>query len=66
MSYNRFDSYFYSRPVSYRSYYPRLTKQTLLSDLDPDTTKVNNFLRSKGVEVNDLGGISRGIRFGDL
>jgi hypothetical protein len=65
-SYGRFDSYFYSRPVSYRSYNPRITRKDILTIADPDTNKVLEFFRNNRVEVENLGGLSRGIRFGDL
>lgn len=66
MFFNRFDSYYYSRPISYRSYNPRITKQEVLTIADPDTDKVLDFFRRNNVTVDNLGGLSRGIRFGDL
>lgn len=66
MFFNRFDSYYYSRPVSYRSYNPRLTKQEVLTLPDPDTDQVLDFFRRNNVTVDNLGGLARGIRFGDL
>jgi hypothetical protein len=66
MFFNRSDSYYYSRPISYRSYNPRLTKKEVLPFSDPDTDKVLNFFKQNNVTVDNLGGLSRGIRFGDL
>lgn len=66
MFYNKFDSYYYSRPVSYRSYNPRLVKPEILKETDPDTIALLNFFKRLNITVDDLGGISRGIRFGDL
>ena len=66
MLWTRQDSYYYSRPVSYRSYNPRLTKKEILNIQDPDTDKVLNFFARNNVTVDNLGGLSRGIRFGDI
>ena len=66
MYYGKFDSYTYSRPVSYRSYYPRIEKKEILNLKDPEADQVKNYLRSNGYEVTDLGGLARGIRFGDI
>ena len=63
---NRFDSYYYSRPISYRSYYPRQVKEEVLTINDNETNQVLDLLRRKQQEVNNLGGLARGIRFGDL
>lgn len=66
MSYGRFDSYFYSRPVSYRSYNPAVLRQEVLTINDPETNELLDFFRRNNVEVVNLGGLGRGIRFGDL
>ncbi len=66
MSYTKFDSYYYSRPVSYRSYYPRIQKQEILPYNDQESAQIVEILRAAQKEVNDLGGLARGIRFGDL
>ena len=66
MHYNRFDSYFYSRPVAYKSYYPRIEKKEILTFNDPETDQVVNYLRAEGYDVQNLGGLARGIRFGDI
>lgn len=37
MNYTPFDSYYYSRPVAYTSYYPKVAKQSVLTENDPET-----------------------------
>ena len=66
MFFNKFDSYYYSRPISYRSYYPRLQKPEILQINDPHSQEVLNFLKQQNIEVTDLGGLARGIRFFDI
>lgn len=66
MYFNRSDSYYYSRPVSYRSYNPRITREEILPFNDPDTAAVLDFFRANSVTVDNLGGLARGLRFGDL
>ena len=44
---NRFDSYYYSRPISYRSYYPRQVKEEVLTINDNETNQVLDLLRRK-------------------
>ena len=65
MFYTPFDGYYYSRPVAYRSYYPRLQKQEILKENDADTQEVINILQKNGIQFTNLGGLSRGIRWGD-
>ena len=65
MFYNRFDSYYYSRPVSYRSYNTRIQKPEILRIDESDTKEVLNFLNSRNMKCDNLGGLSRGIRFDD-
>ncbi len=65
MYYTPFDGYYYSRPVAYRSYYPRLTKQEILQQNDADTQQVIGILQKNGIQFNNLGGLSRGIKFDD-
>lgn len=67
MYFNRWDSFYYSRPISYRSYYPRQQKLELLKQNDSQTQEVLTLLRSQeGGNLQDLGGLGRGIRFNDL
>jgi hypothetical protein len=66
MFFNKLDSYSYSRPVSYRSYYPKLTKNEILPLNDPESQEVLAYLRQQNIEANDLGGLARGIRFLDF
>lgn len=66
MFFNRFDSYYYSRPVSYRSYNTRLTKPEILNIKDSETEQILDFFRQNNQAVDNLGGLARGIRFGDL
>ncbi len=66
MFFNKFDSYYYSRPISYRSYYPKLTRPEILKIQDPQSQEVLNFLNQQKLEVTDLGGLARGIRFDDI
>ena len=56
----------YLRPIAYTSYHPRQQKVEVLSSQEPETIEVTNFLAQKGIKFTNLGGISRGIRFGDL
>ncbi len=64
---NKWDSYYYSRPVSYRSYYPRQQKPEVLKTQDNESQEVLRFLsQQKDLKINDLGGLGRGIRFDDL
>ena len=63
---NRLDSYYYSRPVSYRSYNTRLAKPEILNIKDSETEQVLEFFRANKLAVDNLGGLARGIRFGDL
>lgn len=62
----RFDSIFYSRPVSYRSYNPRILRKEILNIKDIETTELLDFFNRNNVTVEDFGGLGRGIRFGDL
>jgi hypothetical protein len=64
--YGKFDSYYYSRPVSYRSYNPKVSREEILSISDSESSELLEFFRKNNVEVSNLGGLSRGIRFGDL
>ena len=66
MFFNRFDSYYYSRPISYRSYNTRLTKPDILNIKDTETEQILEFFRTNNQTVDNLGGLARGIRFGDL
>jgi hypothetical protein len=64
--YNKFDSYYYSRPVSYRSYNTRVSRPEVLNISDPESTQVLELLAKYKINVNNLGGLARGIQFGDL
>ena len=66
MFYSKFDSYYYSRPVSYASYNPRLLKKPILDIKDSESQEVMNFFRRNSINAEDLGGLDRGIRFDDL
>ena len=66
LGFGRFDSPYYSRPVSYRSYNPRISRKEILNIADPQTEQVLDFFRRNNVTVENLGGLARGIRFGDL
>jgi hypothetical protein len=55
----------YSRPISYRSYYPRVAKPEVLHIPDPQTDEVLDLLKRENIEVTNLGGLARGIRFWD-
>lgn len=66
MFFNQFDSYYYSRPVSYQSYNIKVSRPPVLRFDDSQSTEVLNFLRQQNIEATDLGGLSRGIRFFDL
>ena len=68
ISYNRFDSYYYSRPVSYicesRS---GLVKPNYLQKDDPQSKQVLDLLAKYGMrDVQDLGGLDYGIKFADV
>jgi hypothetical protein len=64
--FGRFDSYYYSRPVSYKSYNSRVAREEILQTTDTETNDLINFFRSNNVQFENLGGLARGIRFGDL
>jgi len=66
MSYGKFDSYYYSRPVSYRSYNPRVLRKDVIEVNDTETNELLDFFRRSNIEVENFGGLGRGIRFGDL
>jgi hypothetical protein len=66
MFYTKFDGYYYSRPVSYKSYYARIDKPEILVENDVDTQDILKFLQANNIVVNNLGGLSRGIRFDDI
>lgn len=66
MFFNRFDSYYYSRPVSYRSYNSRVTNKEILNINDSESEQILEFFRKNNQAVDNLGGLARGIRFGDL
>lgn len=56
----------YSRPIAYRSYYPRVQKTEVIKYSDTETEQVLAFLSQQGIQFNNLGGLSRGIRFSDF
>jgi len=64
--YNKFDSYYYSRPVSYRSYNTRVSRPEILNISDPESNQVLELLAHYKINANNLGGLARGIQFGDL
>lgn len=64
--FSRFDSYYYSRPVSYRSYNAKISRPDVLTINDQETNELLDFFRRNNVEVENFGGLARGIRFGDL
>lgn len=66
MYYGKFDSYYYSRPVSYRSYNPKVVRQEVLPVNDVETQEILALFKENGIEVTNLGGLARGIRFRDL
>jgi hypothetical protein len=66
MYYGKFDSYYYSRPVSYRSYNPRLLRSDVIAVNDTETNELLDFFRRNNIEVENFGGLGRGVRFGDL
>lgn len=45
----RFDSYYYSRPISYRSYNPRLTRGEIISVNDTETNDILAFFKRNNV-----------------
>lgn len=63
--YTPFDGYYYSRPVAYRSYYPKIQKEEILKESDVDTQEVIKVLHKSGIQFTNLGGLSRGLKFGD-
>jgi hypothetical protein len=64
--YNKFDSYYYSRPISYRSINTRVSRPEILNISDPESNQVLELLAKYKVNANNLGGLARGIQFGDL
>lgn len=64
--YGIFDGYYYSRPVSYRSYYARVQKPFVLTDhLDPQSDAVKATLQRFRQEFNPKETLARGIHWGD-
>jgi hypothetical protein len=64
--YSIFDGYYYSRPVSYRSYYPRVQKPFILTDqLDKETDIIKSILTKNKQEFNPSEVLSRGIHWSD-
>lgn len=66
MFFNRLDSYYYSRPIAYRSYYPKVAKTEILHIDDSETKEVLNYLRNQGLEVDNRGSLHRGLLFKDI
>jgi hypothetical protein len=64
--YSIFDGYYYSRPVSYRSYYPRVQKPFILTDhLDKESDAIRNILARNKQEFNQTDSLARGIHWTD-
>ena len=49
----RLDSFFYNRPISYRSYYQRQQKPEIIKESDDDALFVKNMGSSMGLPVYD-------------
>ncbi len=64
--YTIFEGYSYSRPVSYRSYYPRHLKPFVLKDhQDPESDAIRNILTRNKQTVNWRDSLARGIKWDD-
>lgn len=65
--YGIFDGYYYSRPVSYRSYYPRQQKRFVLTDhLDRGDDVIKSILGKYRQAYNDKETLARGIHWNDF
>jgi hypothetical protein len=65
--YGIFDGYYYSRPVSYRSYYPRVQKPFVLSDhLDRENDVIKGILSKFRQEFEPKDTLARGIHWNDF
>jgi hypothetical protein len=64
--YSIFDGYYYSRPISYQSYYPRYVKPFVLKDhLDKESDSIRNILSKNRQEFDDKEILARGIHWKD-
>lgn len=64
--YSIFDGYYYSRPISYQSYYTRKVKPYILKDhLDKESDTIRNILLKGKQEFDDQETLARGIHWGD-
>lgn len=64
--YTAFDGYYYSRPVSYQSYYPRVSKPFILTDhLDQESDAIRNILAKNRQQFDEKETLARGIHWGD-
>ena len=66
MFYTTWNTTNYSRPIAYRSYYPRVHKKEVISSIEPETNEVIALLQNCGIKYDNLGGLSRGVRFEDF
>lgn len=58
--------WYWRRPISYRSYNPRVSRPEILKVQDQETNQVVNFLKQQNIDATNLGGLARGVRFWDL
>ena len=66
--YTPFDSYFYSRPISYHSYRGRIQKPDVLARVfaTDHLDKIKNLLKRFGFTWNETDSLSRNLRFDDI
>lgn len=66
--YTPFDSYFYSRPISYHSYRGRIQKPDLLARVfaTDHLDKIKNLLRKNNFTWEETDSLSRNLRFDDI
>lgn len=56
----------WSRPVSYHSYNPRVTKPYILNQTDPETEETRVLLARFNIKLGPLDHLARNIRFEDI
>lgn len=65
--YGIFDGYYYSRPVSYRSYYPRVQKPFVLKDhLDREDDVIRSILGKFRQTIDQKDSLARGVHWNDF
>lgn len=59
-------SLYYRRPIAYHTISVRQSRPEIIKVEDAQSTEVLNLLKNGKFEYTNLGGLGRGIRFGDI